>query len=54
MTFTKTVLAAILLVAAPTLASAQCSYGKHEQVTMSCVEGSTWDPETRTCVQSTS
>jgi hypothetical protein len=54
MTFTKAVLAATLLVVCPTLATAMCQYGKHEEVTMSCVEGSVYDPETRTCVQSTS
>lgn len=54
MTTTKTVLATLLLVVSPTLASASCAFGEHEKVTMTCIEGSTWDPVTRTCIKSTS
>ncbi len=46
----KTLLAAIVLVAAPGLASAQCNWGTADQVTMSCSEGMTWDSATQTCV----
>ena len=47
---TKMLLAALVVVAAPTLAAAECSWGKHQQTTMSCAEGSTWDPNAQTCV----
>jgi hypothetical protein len=49
----KTLLAALALTITPVLASAQCM-GKQEQVTMSCVEGSQWDPATQTCVPTVS
>ena len=50
---TKTLLAALALTLAPALASASCM-GKHEQVTMSCAEGSQWDATTQTCVPTVS
>ncbi|PWJ21066.1 adenylosuccinate lyase [Jannaschia seohaensis] len=50
MTKLKMILAAAALVAAPGLASAQCSWGKSEQVTMSCAPGTTWDATAGVCV----
>jgi hypothetical protein len=46
----KTLLAAIVLSAAPGLAAAACNWGTPDQVTMSCSEGMTWDAGTQTCV----
>jgi hypothetical protein len=46
----KTLLAALVLTAAPGLAMADCSWGKSEQVTMSCADGMMWDGESATCV----
>jgi hypothetical protein len=50
MTKMKTILAAAALVAAPGLAAAECSWGKAEQVTMSCAPGTTWDATAGVCV----
>jgi hypothetical protein len=49
----KTLLAALALTITPALAFAQCM-GKHEQVTMSCAEGTQWDATTQTCVPTAS
>ena len=49
----KTLLAALALTITPALASAQCSWSK-EQVTMSCAEGTQWDPASQTCVPTVS
>lgn len=47
----KTLLAALAITVAPTLAFAECSWGKaHETTAMSCAEGATWDAATQTCV----
>jgi hypothetical protein len=46
----KTLLAALVLTAAPGLAMAECSWGKTEQVTMSCAEGMMWDADSASCV----
>jgi hypothetical protein len=47
----KMLLAALAMTAAPTLAIAECSWGKaHETTAMSCVEGMTWDAATQACV----
>lgn len=42
-------LAALALVALPSLAAAQCTHDKQEQA-MSCAEGTTYDSATRACV----
>jgi hypothetical protein len=47
---TKTLLAALVMVAAPAVAMAECSGGKHDTAAMSCTEGTTWDPQAQTCV----
>ncbi len=44
----KSLLAALALTIAPTLAAASCFGEQH--TTMSCAEGSTWDAESQTCV----
>ena len=54
MTTTKTVLAALALVALPTAIPAACIGDGHDQASMSCASGTVWDAETRTCVPSTS
>ena len=41
---------ALALTAAPGLVFAQCSGGQHDQVTMSCPEGQTFDINTQTCL----
>ena len=47
----KTLLAALAITAAPTLAMAECNWGKsHETTAMSCAEGSAWDAASQTCV----
>lgn len=47
----KMLLAALAMTAAPTLAIAECSWGKsHETTAMSCAEGTTWDATAQTCV----
>jgi len=45
-----TLLATLVIVAAPTLAAAECNWGKHETTAMSCAEGTTWDPASQNCV----
>jgi hypothetical protein len=47
----RLLLAALAITAAPTLAIAECSWGKaHETTAMSCVEGTSWDAASQTCV----
>lgn len=46
-------LAALALVALPSLAAAQCTYGKQKQA-MSCAEGATYDNATRSCLPTSS
>jgi hypothetical protein len=46
----KTLLAALVLTAAPGLAMAECSWGMDHRTTMSCSEGTTWDASTQACV----
>ena len=50
----KTLLAALVIVGAPTLAAAECNWGQHETTAMSCAEGTVWDVETETCVKQVS
>ena len=45
----KLLLATLVVAATPGLAMAYCSGSKHEQVTMSCPEGQTFDTATETC-----
>jgi len=49
----KTLLAALALTMTPALATAAC-FDKHEQVTMSCTEGTQWDAASQTCVPTVS
>lgn len=46
----KTLLAALAIIVAPTLAIAECSWGKAHETAMSCAEGSAWDAESGSCV----
>ncbi len=47
----KTTLAAALLALSPSIALAMgCSEGGHEQVTMSCADGTVFDSEKGVCV----
>ena len=48
----KTLLAALALTVAPAVAMAEC-FGDHQQVTMSCAEGTQWDADKQTCVPTT-
>ena len=45
----KLLLATLVVSATPGLAMAYCSGSKHEQVTMSCPEGQTFDTATESC-----
>jgi len=49
----KTLLAALALTVTPAIAMAECSWGKQEQMTMSCTEGTQWDADAQTCVPTT-
>lgn len=49
---TARLLLAVLVLASPTLAMAEC-YGGHEQVTMSCPEGQVFDSEQQSCITPT-
>lgn len=42
-------LAALAIIALPSLAEAACSYGKQRQA-MSCAEGSVYDSASKSCV----
>lgn len=44
----KRLVFAVVLLASPLAAWAQCSHG--EQQAMSCAEGLSWDPKTGTCI----
>lgn len=46
----KALLATLVIIAAPTLAAAECSWGKNETTAMSCAEGTSWDPQAQNCV----
>jgi len=46
----KILMTAATLTVLPGLAIAMCSGTKHEDMAMSCAEGSTWDAASRTCV----
>ena len=46
----KILLATLAIVAAPSLAIAECSWGKTETTAMSCAEGTAWDATAQTCV----
>lgn len=49
----KTAVAAAVLVAAPTLGFAMCSFGEHKNTTAaSCAEGMVWDATSGQCVTS--
>ena len=51
---TKTLCAAVLLTALPTLGFAACSgYGHYNEASMSCAEGTIWDADARACVKLT-
>lgn len=52
MTKTKTILAVVALALTPTLAAAECSFGKHQQAA-TCATGSVWDADTGKCVVTT-
>lgn len=45
----KLLLATLVVAATPGLAMAYCSGAKHEQVTMSCPDGQTFDVATESC-----
>lgn len=47
---TKTLIAAATLAVLPTLGFAMCSGKSHEDVVMTCADGTTYDAESRTCV----
>ena len=49
---TTLLLATLLASTLPSLAAAAC--GGHDQVTMSCTDGTVWDEKTQACVSSTS
>ena len=49
----KLLLATLVVAATPGLALAMCSGAKHEQVTMSCPEGQTYDAEAAKCLSPT-
>lgn len=48
----KIFLSALILGFVPGLALAACPV--HDDVVSSCIEGTVWDPETRSCVTTTS
>jgi len=43
-------LAVAALLIAPSVASAECSWSRGHEVTMSCGEGSTWDEDSASCI----
>ena len=51
---TKTLIVALALSALPGLAFATCSFGTHQEASMSCAEGTVWDAETEKCVTASS
>jgi len=46
----KTLLAAFVLTAVPGFAYAECSWGRMQEATMTCADGTTWDSASQTCV----
>ncbi|PTX56506.1 hypothetical protein C8N43_1165 [Litoreibacter ponti] len=52
MTKTKTLLAVAALALTPTLAAAECSYGKQQQAS-TCATGAVWDADAGKCVATT-
>ena len=50
MTTKRTVLIAAVLATLPTITFAMCSGYGHQEATMSCADGMTWDKETNSCV----
>lgn len=50
---TKAILAALALVIAPVSGVAAGCAG-HQEASMSCAEGSVWNPETKACERTTS
>ena len=50
---TKTLLVTLVLATVPSLAAAMCSGAYHDQVTMSCPEGQTFDMDTNSCITPT-
>ncbi|WJY21338.1 hypothetical protein QTA57_16495 [Fontisubflavum oceani] len=51
----KTLLAALALMTAPSLAIAECSWGHgSNEASISCAQGTTWDAESQRCVTSVS
>lgn len=52
----KTLLAAVVLVAAPAVAQAQCAWGGHatQEAAISCADGMAWDADAMSCVATTS
>jgi len=46
----KALLATLVIVAAPSLAAAECSWGKQETTAMSCAQGTAWDAASQSCV----
>lgn len=49
---TKAILAALALTFAPMAAMAACP--GHQEASMSCTDGTIWNPETKACESSTS
>jgi hypothetical protein len=47
---TKTMIAAVALAVLPTLSFAMCAGKSHEQVVMSCADGTVYDYESKACV----
>lgn len=47
----KTILAALALAIAPTLAIAEGCSSRHSEQAMSCGEGTVWDADTQSCVE---
>jgi hypothetical protein len=50
----KVALAALALTLAPALAIAGGCEKGHQEASMSCADGTVWNPETKACVVSTS
>lgn len=50
----KTALAALALTLLPALTAAAACVGDHKEASMSCADGTAWDPQSRTCVATSS
>lgn len=46
----KILIVALAMVAAPSMSFAMCSYGKHQEASISCADGTVYDADTQTCV----